>query len=57
MLTTKFTQEYETKNKIRFHEASDNKIIETLYITKAALKELGYKDSDVITVTISKEEK
>lgn len=48
-----FDFDKETKNTIRFYENEENPILNTIYIQKWALDELGYNDGDTIIVNIS----
>lgn len=56
-MVLKFEFEKETKNKVRLKEISDEPIIEALYINKSALPALDYKKGDILSVTLSKEER
>lgn len=54
-IRVKFEHEKETKNTVRFSEViseTDAAVIGTLYVQKAALKELGLKEGVGITVTL-----
>lgn len=52
-----FVPEKETKNTIRFQEDTfdtDNITIGSLYVQKHALKNMGWKHGDTLTITIEK---
>lgn len=52
-----FTKDKMTKNTVRFTEVVDDDLsmpmVGTMYVSKAALHELGYKDGDKLTVELN----
>lgn len=59
-----FTMEKATKNTIRFEEVMESELaapkVGSVYVPKATLGEIGWKEGDVLTIDISvdrKEEK
>ena len=57
-MTVKFEMEKATKNTIRFAEILASELdapkIGSIYIPKATLGELGWKEGDTLTIEISK---
>ena len=53
-----FTMEKATKNTIRFEEILESELaapkIGSIYVPKATLGELGWKEGDTLTIEISK---
>ena len=57
-MTVTMKMEKATKNTIRFEEVLESELdapkIGSIYIPKATLGELGWKEGDALTITISK---
>ena len=54
-VTLSFTKDRDTKNTVRFAETvaeGDPSRIDTIYVQKHFLKDLGYKDGDTVNVTV-----
>ena len=59
-MTVKFKMERATKNTIRFEEILENELdapkIGTVYVTKATLSGIGWKEGKTLTVELSAED-
>lgn len=60
-MTVRFTMEKATKNTIRFTEVLENELdapkIGTVYVLKATLGAVGWKEGKVLTIEIGTEDK
>ena len=60
-MTVRFTMEKATKNTIRFTEVLENELdapkIGTVYVPKATLGAVGWKEGKVLTIEIGTEDK
>lgn len=60
-MTVRFTMEKATKNTIRFTEVLENELdapkIGTIYVPKATLGAVGWKEGEALTIEIGTEDK